>query len=143
MKNIKLILLIAGVCFVAISGFVYFANFLGYKFLIIEENSELEVIDESGSYQLTEMRSTDGKFVMYDVVQIKNDAGEKIEPIIVYTIREVPMDYEGSLAYGWIEGKKDFFTNSSLGYYRYIYSDGTWNVYERQKDFSFAPLNRP
>lgn len=140
MKSIKLILLIAGVCIIMIAGMAFFADKFGYNISVRREFKDQNTVDFSGTYRLAEMCSIDGKYVTLNVVQVKNDQGEKIEPVIVYTVGEVPLDYNGDVAYTWLEGTMDFCTNSSLGYYKYVYSEGSWIVYERQDDYSLAPL---
>lgn len=142
-KKIEWAIISVCACVTVIGGMAFFARMIGFNLQIFPENYGQPNISDDGHYQLIEMRSVDGQYAMYNVVQLKNDAGEPIEPTIVYTVSEIPINYDEIIKFYWSENFRDFCRNSTLGYYKYVYNNGSWDVYERQEDYSLIPLETP
>lgn len=143
MKGIKLLAACLGIFVLICFGFVFFMDKFGYELKLSYTDVETNVLDDSGTYKLVEMRSEDGRYAALSVVQIADESGNEMDHQVVYTVKEIPFDTREPLVYGWFEGTKDFCVNMSFGYYRYEFQNGTWIVYERQEDFSLAPLMEP
>ena len=143
MKVLKLIAACLGIFALICFGFVFFMDKFGYELKLSYTDAETNVLDDSGAYKLVEMRSDDDRYASLSVVQIADESGNEMDHQVVYTVKEIPFDTREPLAYGWLEGTKDFFINMSFGYYRYEFQNETWIVFERQEDFSLAPLMEP
>ena len=143
MKGIKLLFACLGIFVFICSGFVFFIDKFGYELKLSYTDVEKNMPDDSGTYKLVEMRSDDGRYASLSVVQTADESGNEMDHQVVYTVKEIPFDTREPLVYTWLEGTKDFCVNMSFGCYRYEFQNGTWIVFERQEDFSFAPLMEP